>query len=84
MSLNVDGLGSVSVPGQAASTTTTLVVDPAVAGNYPFELSYGENDIPPETLTANFSGAVPDAATTMGLLGMSLCALGALGRRFKK
>ncbi len=83
------GIGLVvdSPFGQAENFTPFTVTAPS-AGDYTFQLAYGECEGPPAdlvwTINQQTVGApVPDAATTGSLLGIGLVALGAFGRRIK-
>ena len=78
-------------PGGSDGNVDTFVLDATTSGDYPFQLVYGECCSPPAELIMDVNGetsitgsGVPDSATTMGLLGVSLSALGVFARRIKK
>jgi hypothetical protein len=76
------GAGAVN-PGGSSGHIDEFTLDASVAGDYSFELSYANCYYYPEELNVSVD-PVPDGATTIGLLGVSLGALGAFGRRIKK
>lgn len=90
LQLNIDGLGLVvNSPGGQAENFTPFTVTASTAGNYNFELAYGECEGPPADLVWSINqqtvgSNVPDSATTGSLLGIGLIALGAFGRRIKQ
>ena len=76
------GAGAIN-DGGSAGHTDFFSLDASVSGNYSFKLSYGECCGPPAELTMDVN-QVPDAATTIGLLGVSLSVLAAFARRIKQ
>jgi hypothetical protein len=76
------GAGAVN-PGGSSGHVDSFTLDASVSGDYSFELSYANCCYTPEELVLDVN-QVPDAATTMGLLGVSLSALGVFARRIKK
>jgi hypothetical protein len=88
LQLNIDGIGLVvNAPGPTALDNTPFNVNAPSAGEYTFELSYGECCGAPADLNWDINNqvvGVPDASATMGLLGVGLTVLGAFGRRVKK
>ncbi len=89
LQLNIDGIGMVvDDPGPTALAETPFTVTAPSSGEYSFELSYGECCGPPASLVWDINnqivGTVPDATSTLSLLGISLSGLMALGRRVKK
>jgi hypothetical protein len=87
----VAGIGTVlDDSGPTAFVLSPFVITAPTAGDYTFTVDYNECDGPPATLEwafpsgAPLTGTVPDGGTTMGLLGISLGALGALARRVRK
>ena len=88
LQLNIDGIGLVvDQPGPTALAETPFTVTAPSAGNYTFELSYGECCGPPASLVWQINQRVvgaPDAASSLTLLGMSLGGLAAFARRMRK
>ncbi len=89
LQLNIDGIGLVvNEPGPTGLNETPFTVTAPSAGEYTFELSYGECCGPPASLVWDINnkvvGTVPDATSTLSLLGLSLSGLVALGRRRRK
>ena len=79
LQLNIDGIGLVvDQPGPTAPVATTYTVNAPTAGNYTFELSYGETAGGPAQITV-FGGSLipaPEPAS-VAILGM-----GVLGAAF--
>lgn len=85
LELTIGGVNVVDMPGPTAAESTPFTWTGA-SGTYAFSLEYSEENTAPAVLQTDLplAAAAPDSTTTMGLLGISLSALGALGRRFKK
>jgi hypothetical protein len=83
LEITINGDNVVNEPGPTSASSTPFTWTGA-DGNYPFVLEYSEVNGPPAVLQTDLPLSAPDASTTMGLLGISLGALGAIGRRIKK
>jgi hypothetical protein len=90
LQLHIDGIGTVvDRPGPTGLDETPFNVTAPTAGTYHFELSYGECCGPPASLVWEINqqtvgGNVPDAASTLPLLGIGLGGIAALYRRMRK
>jgi hypothetical protein len=91
LNINVSGIGTVlDQPGPTSFVLTPFSITAPTTGIYNFTLDYNECCGPPAYLEWAFptggaiTGGVPDAGTTIGLLGMSLTGLAAFARRFRK
>jgi hypothetical protein len=75
--LNIDGIGLVvNQPGPTALDETPFTVNAPSAGNYNFELSYGETSGPPASLVWDVNGAVIVSTAAPEPASLSLAALG--------
>jgi hypothetical protein len=86
--LNIDTIGLVvDAPGPTAFSNTPFTVNAPTAGNYNFELSFGECCGPPSELLWQVNGAtvtsVPEPAT-LTLMGMGLAGIVATRLRKRK
>ena len=84
LQMNIDGIGLVvDQPGPTSFTNTPFTVTAATAGNYTFELVYGECCGPPAELLLEINNIVIGAPEpgTLALLGLGLASLGFSRRR---
>lgn len=86
LTLIINGQTVIDASGPTAPAITTGTYTGA-AGTYAFDLYYAEVDGPPGVLNVNLPFAAtpttPDGGTTVGLLGLGLAGLAALGRRVR-
>jgi hypothetical protein len=83
LTLVINGITVVNNPGPTAPITTTGTYTGA-SGTFPFQLVYGECCGAPAVLKVDLPlQPVPDAGTTLMLLGGALIGVGALRRKFR-
>jgi hypothetical protein len=77
LQLNIDGIGlEVNAPGPTGFTNTPFIVNAPTAGNYSFEMSYGECCGAPAQLLWSVNGAVITGGTVPEPSTWTLMALG--------
>jgi hypothetical protein len=83
LTLVIGNLTVVNVPGPTSPQTTTVQYT-GPSGTFPFQLVYGECCGAPAVLKTDLPlQPVPDAGTTLMLLGGALIGVGALRRKFR-
>lgn len=74
LQFNIDGIGlAVDAPGPTAPVPATFTVNAPSAGNYTFELSYGETAGGPAQITV-FGGTLVPEPGSMAILGLGFAA----------